>query len=71
MNDRVIQAYLDNRSAVDVLIEEIKSGLAKKNPLGAVRWSHVGDLVDWREKLQEVSDQINRRGEYAPAEESK
>lgn len=66
MSKNAIDAYLENRKALEVLIAEIQTGLEnRKTPLGAVTWGHVGDLQHYRAKLQDLADSLHHRGEYS------
>lgn len=62
----VAAEYDGRRHQINELLGDIRIGLDRHPPEDRrLTWGHVGDLEHYGELLQEVSDQILRRGEYA------
>lgn len=66
-NETALSEFVCECNNLDRLLAEISA--ASLNHFGTdpdkVHWGNVGDVKRYVELLQDVSDRINRRGEYA------
>lgn len=60
-------AYVSEFERINGLLAKISDGIINhENASGQKNWGHVGDLKHLADQLQNLSDQINNEGEYAP-----
>jgi hypothetical protein len=60
--------YKERKAQILEHLEIIKKHIKANGntPLNEIHWGHVGDLGRIAEQLRELTDMINRTGEYRP-----
>ena len=64
-----LEAYMAAHAEAIALIERIHEAIDNHDVSPApddIHWGHVGDMVETRRQLQEISDRLFAAGEYAP-----
>ncbi|MBI5951891.1 MAG: hypothetical protein HY865_09555 [Chloroflexi bacterium] len=70
MKQTALEAYETKQAEIEKLLKQITAGLqthdrnASGKP-GGHNWGHVGDLNQIIVELQDISDRLNGKGEYA------
>lgn len=67
--ETAIQEYERYQAEIKKLLKQIEAGIEKHDRgaslAGGHHWGHVGDLTGIKENLQDLSDRLWGRGEYA------
>jgi len=64
-----LEAYMAAHADALALLERITDAIDNHDispDPEQIRWGHVGDMVETRRQLQEISDRLFAAGEYAP-----
>ncbi len=64
-----LDAYMAARAEALALAERIAEAIANHDispDPDAIHWGHVGDMVETRRQLQEISDRLFTEGEFVP-----
>jgi hypothetical protein len=70
MSKTALETYEEKQQEIEQLLKQIKAGLelhdhkASKSRDGH-NWAHVGDLNRITAELQDISDRLHDKGEYA------
>jgi hypothetical protein len=66
-----LEKYEEKQAEIEKLLREIKVGLQAHDRAasgqGGHHWGHVGDLTHIADELQDISNRLHHRGEYAKA----